>query len=53
MKIADGEDGKRGPGFTAFGSDALRELTKRNRALEQENENLPRPLRASPASCSQ
>ena len=41
LKIADVEDGKR-PGVTASESEALRELKKRNRALEQENEILRR-----------
>jgi len=41
LKIADVEDGKR-PGVTTSESEALRELKKRNRALEQENEILRR-----------
>jgi len=41
LKIADVEDGKR-PGVSASESEALRELKKRNRALEQENEILRR-----------
>ena len=41
MKKADIEDGHR-PGVTAKESDALRELRKRNRLLEQENEVLRR-----------
>jgi transposase len=41
MKKADVEDGVR-PGVTAFESAELRELKKRNRLLEQENEVLRR-----------
>jgi transposase len=41
MKIADVEDGVR-PGVTAAESAELRELKKRNRLLEQENEILRR-----------
>ena len=41
LKIADVEDGRR-PGVTAAESEQLRELKKRNRLLEQENEVLRR-----------
>jgi transposase len=41
IKIADIEDGRR-PGVTAAESEQLRELKKRNRLLEQENEVLRR-----------
>jgi transposase-like protein len=41
LKAADIEDGKR-PGVTRQESDELRELKKRNRLLEQENEVLRR-----------
>jgi transposase len=41
LKIADVEDGVR-PGVTAAESAELRELKKRNRVLEQENEILRR-----------
>ncbi|MCW2962582.1 MAG: transposase family protein [Thermoleophilia bacterium] len=41
LKAADVEDGKR-PGATRQESDELRELKKRNRLLEQENEVLRR-----------
>ena len=41
LKLADIEDGNR-PGATQQESDELRELKKRNRQLEQENEILRR-----------
>ncbi len=41
LQLADVEDGKR-PGVTAIESAELRELKKRNRLLEQENEILRR-----------
>jgi transposase len=41
LKIADAEDGRR-PGVTASESAELRDLKKRNRLLEQENEVLRR-----------
>jgi transposase len=41
LKLADIEDGNR-PGATQQDSDELRELKKRNRQLEQENEILRR-----------
>jgi transposase len=41
LKIADVEDGRR-PGVTAAESEQLRDLKKRNRLLEQENEVLRR-----------
>ena len=41
MQLADIEDGRR-PGVTAVESAELRELKKRNRLLEQENEVLRR-----------
>ena len=41
LKVADVEDGVR-PGVTAAESAELRELKKRNRVLEQENEILRR-----------
>jgi len=41
LKQADVEDGKR-PGVTRVESEELRELRKRNRLLEQENEVLRR-----------
>lgn len=41
MKLADIEDGRR-PDVTASESAELRELKKRNRLLEQENEVLRR-----------
>ena len=41
MKAADVEDGQR-PGLTAAESSELRELKRRNRLLEQENEVLRR-----------
>jgi transposase len=41
MQLADIEDGRR-PGVTASESAELRELKKRNRLLEQENEVLRR-----------
>jgi transposase len=41
LSLADIEDGKR-PGATKEESEALRELKKRNRLLEQENEVLRR-----------
>jgi transposase len=41
LRIADVEDGRR-PGVTAAESEQLRDLKKRNRLLEQENEVLRR-----------
>jgi transposase len=41
LKLADVDDGVR-PGVTTAGSAELRELKKRNRTLEQENEILRR-----------
>lgn len=41
LKVADVEEGRR-PGVTAAESEQLRDLKKRNRLLEQENEVLRR-----------
>jgi transposase len=41
LKMADVEDGLR-PGITQAEAEEMRELRKRNRLLEQENEVLPR-----------
>ena len=52
LKKADIEDGNR-PGVTRAESEELRELRKRNKLLEQENEILRRAADSSLASCPQ
>ena len=52
LKKADIEDGVK-PGVTEAQAEEVRELKKRNRTLEQENEILRRPAPTSPRSCPQ
>lgn len=52
LKQADIEDGNK-PGLTREESTELRELRKRTKQLEQENEILRRPRRSSLANCPQ